>query len=211
MFYDRVDAGQKLARTLKRFEGSDVVVYALPRGGAVVGAELARELKAPLELITARKIGHPSWEEYAIGAVTEKGEPVWNETERMGLSSAQQKLLVDRKRAKARRLRLNYIGDRPMISPKGKTAILVDDGIATGLTMTAAAKQLRAGRAKEIIIAVPVAPQDAASELEEYADKIIALNHVPSQEFGAVGAFYQNFEQTEDSEVQEIMAEFEGS
>lgn len=208
MFRDRLDAGQQLAKALKKFEGMDCIVYALPRGGVVVGAEVARELDAPLELAIARKIGHPSWPEYAIGAVTESGEPIWNEAERRTLSQSQQKKALSQEREEAKRRRLKYAGERKSVSAKGKTAIIVDDGIATGLTMIAACKELRAQQPKKIVVAVPVAPNDSVHELEEYADDTVVLNQVPSGAFGAVGSFYESFAQTEDSEVHEIMAEF---
>jgi predicted phosphoribosyltransferase len=208
VFQNRTEAGQQLAEALQRYETDNTIVYALPRGGVVIGAEVARHLGVPLELVIARKIGHPFWREYAVGAVTETGEPVWNESERDNIDRAQQELAVQKERTEAKRRRIKYIGDRLGLHPEGKVVIIVDDGIATGLTMLAAVKDLHRKHPKKIVVAVPVAPADAVTDIEEYVDEVVTLETMPSDEFGAVGAYYRDFEQIEDYEVQNIMTEF---
>lgn len=207
MFQDRTDAGKKLAVSLDRYRGAGVVVYALPRGGVVVGAEVANRLNAPLELIIARKIGHPLSREYAIGAVTEFGEPVWNKAEIKSMSKAWQEGQVQQARDESKRRRLSYVGGQPSIPVRGKTAIVVDDGIATGLTMTAAIADLRKRQPKEIIVAVPVAPKDTAEELAGLSDRIVILN-IPDGTFWAIGNYYLDFGQVEDEEVHRLMEQF---
>ncbi len=207
MFQDRIEAGRKLAASLDKYRGTEAVVYALPRGGVVVGAEVAKYLKAPLDLIIARKIGHPLSPEYAIGAVTETGEPVWNKAETRSSSKQWQEDQVRRARDESKRRRLDYIGARPDISVKGKTAIVVDDGIATGLTMIAAIADLRRRQPKEIIVAVPVAPKDTAEKLEGLSERTIVL-HIPDDTFWAIGNYYHNFGQVEDEEVKNLMEQF---
>ena len=138
MFIDRIDAGRQLAKALSRYKGQPVVVYALPRGGVVLGVEVARALDAPLDLIVVRKIGHPDQPEYAIGAVTENGEWVLNPEEARALDP---NWIADAARSgllEAQRRRARYLRDRPPFTVKDKTAIVVDDGLATGLTMEAA-------------------------------------------------------------------------
>ncbi len=210
IFQDRTGAGKKLAASLEGYQGTDVVVYALPRGGVVIGAEVADYLKAPLELIIARKIGHPLSPEYAIGAVTETGEPIWNKAEIGSTSRQWQERQVRRARDESKRRRLSYVGSRPSIPVKGKTAIVVDDGLATGLTMIAAIADLRRRQPKEIIVAVPVAPKDTAKKLEELSEHTIVL-HIPDGTFWAIGNYYLDFSQVEDEEVKRLMEQFGSS
>ncbi len=207
MFQDRTEAGKKLAASLDSYRNTEAVVYALPRGGVVVGAEVAKYLKAPLDLIIARKIGHPLSPEYAIGAVTETGEPVWNKAELSSTSKQWQENQVQQARDEAKRRRLSYVGSRPDIPIKNKTAIVVDDGIATGLTMIAAIADLRKRQPKEIIVAVPVAPKDTAEKLEGLTERTIVL-HIPDYTFWAIGNYYLNFGQIEDEEVKSLMEQF---
>lgn len=207
-FNDRTQAGQQLAKKLLDYKDQNTVIYALPRGGIEVAVEIARALNVPLDLIIARKIGYPGWAEYAIGAVTETSQPVWNEQERQAVKPDLQEKLINQERQEARRRRLKYLGDRKPISATNKIAIIVDDGIATGLTVMAAAQELRAQKPKQIIIAAPVAPKDSIKILQNYADKIVVLNEVPSLLFGAIGSFYRKFNQVQDQEVQDIMAQF---
>ncbi len=201
-FRDRTDAGQKLAEALAAYrDANGAIVIALPRGGVVVGAEVARTLSLPLDIVVPRKIGAPGNEEYAIGAITEAGEPVWDQ-QSVSLTDASDEYLratVERERKEARRRLTTYRGDRPPRNLKGKAVILVDDGIATGLTMAAAIQTIRAEGAKRIVLAVPVAAADSTAKLRAMVDEVTCL-HAP-QWFGAVGAFYDTFEQTSDEEV----------
>lgn len=205
-FRDRVDAGRKLAAALEQYRGAkDAIVIALPRGGVVVGAEVARELKLPLDIVVPRKIGAPGNEEFAIGAITESGEPVWNH-QSVTLTDASEEYLaaaVAKERTEAQRRLTTYRGDRSPRNLKGKTVILMDDGIATGLTMRAAIATIRSEGAARIVLAVPVAAADSIAKLRREVDEIVVL-HAP-QWFPAVGAFYDTFEQTSDAEVIELL------
>lgn len=204
---DRVEAGQALAKKMIEYKDKPIVVYGLPRGGVVVAAEVARALNAPLDLIIARKIGHPFNPEYAIGAVTEDGEPVFNEAEVTQLDWVWLDKAVEEQRAEARRRRLSYLGKQKPATIKNKTAVLVDDGVATGLTYKAAIAELKTRKPAKIIAAMPVAPADSAVEIEAEVDEIICLIH---EEYflGAVGNYYEYFEQVEDNEVIDILSEF---
>ncbi|MBI4450126.1 phosphoribosyltransferase, partial [Candidatus Uhrbacteria bacterium] len=178
---------------------------ALPRGGVVVGAELAQAHSLPLDIVVPRKIGAPGNPEYAIGAITEAGEPVWD-PQAVSLTDASEEYLervVAEERAEAGRRLRTFRGDRPPRDVKGKTVVLVDDGIATGLTMTAAIQTIRSEGAARIVLAVPVAAADSIAKLRSVVDEIVCL-HTPKW-FGAVGAFYDTFEQTSDEEVTTLL------
>jgi predicted phosphoribosyltransferase len=205
-FIDRADAGRKLAKLLLKYRGRDGVVLALPRGGVPVAAEVARALEMPLDLITARKVGHPGNPEYAIAAVTETGELAVNPDEVAELDRHWFDRAVAAQREEAQRRHERYIGDRPPIPVAGRIAIVVDDGIATGLTVRAAIMQARKRKPGKLILAVPVAPRDTADSLANDVDEFIACD-VPAMFMGAVGAYYQDFSQTSDEEVAAILAE----
>ncbi|MCL5784658.1 MAG: phosphoribosyl transferase [Patescibacteria group bacterium] len=209
-FRDRVEAGRKLAKLLRRINGRNTVVYALPRGGVVVGAEIAKAIGAPLDLIITRKIGHPFNPEYAIGATAENGHSVFNKEEILGIDESYLTSEAEKQKQEAKRRREVYLGKKPSIPSKGKTAILVDDGIATGLTMKAALTELQTHyNPTKIIIAIPVAPKDTADELEKMGAKVLAI--IMAKEFlGAIGAYYQDFSPVEDQDVIRIMKEAEG-
>lgn len=201
-FADRHDAGVRLAKALARYDGEDAVIYALPRGGAVLGAEVAAQLELPLELVIPRKIGHPENPEYAVCAVTEEGELVCNEEESTKLDPKWLEAAAKREVAEAKRRRATYDGAR--IPATGKVAIIVDDGIATGLTMRAAIRSLRRELPSEIIAAAPIAPHDVVEYLRGEADDVIVLDD--SEPFqGAIGAYYRSFPQVTDDEVIHIM------
>ena len=198
-FQDRKDAGLKLARALQQYAGEDLVIYALPRGGVVLGVVVSRQLKAPLDLLIVRKIGHPLNPEYAVAAVGEKGAIVENTQEVAQIDPEWFKAEIAKQRAEAVRRRKLYLAGRVPISAAGKTCIIVDDGLATGLTMRAAIKELQSQKPKAIIAAVPVAPKSAILELRGLASEVVVL-HAPNG-FGAVGSYYRNFEQVSDEEV----------
>lgn len=204
MFQNRKDAGKQLAKELLRYRGKDAVVLALPRGGVVVGYEIVQALKLPLDIVVTRKIGHPSNPEYAIGAVDEKGTLLFNETEWRLIDEKRLKNDVERQKKEARRRMQIYRGDKKPPEIEGKTVIITDDGIATGLTMRLAVMAVRAGKPERIVVAVPVAPYEVTDELKKEADEFIVL--LPPEEFrGAVGAHYREFEQVEDEVVIQLL------
>lgn len=210
-FKDREEAGRLLARALRKYKNKDVVVYALPRGGVVIGVEVARELHAPLDLIIPRKIGHPHQPEYAIAAIAENGHIVG---EREELKLVDQKWLkdeVENQRREAKRRREKYLQGKAEIPVEGKIAILVDDGIATGLTMRAGIMELKHRHPKEIVVAVPVVSKTIAALLrKEAGGEVVALDTPSDGAFlGAVGAYYGEFFPVEDEEVIEMLKAYE--
>jgi len=203
MFQDRTDAGKQLAQALTGYKGQSVVVYALPRGGVVLGVEVARSLEAPLDLIVVRKIGHPLQPEYAIGAVAEDGYVVTNPDEVAALD----KRWFDRATAaelkEAQRRRTLFLQGRRPVAVKDKIAIIVDDGLATGLTMLAAIHEIRNRGPQKVVVAVPVAAAETANKLRPQVDDLVVL-YIPEW-LGAIGAFYQHFNQVGDDEVVALM------
>lgn len=203
IFKDRVDAGRQLARALISYKGQDVVVYALPRGGVVLGAEIARLLEAPLDLIVVRKVGHPLSPEYAVAAVAEDGHMAMNRLVVSSIDKEQFNESVRLERQEARRRRELYTCGRSPIAATDKIAIIVDDGLATGLTMFAAVQEARHSRPGKIIVAVPVAPPQTVQELKEIVDEVVTLQ--VTADFGAIGSFYLHFDQVSDEEVIDLM------
>ncbi len=203
-FRDRAHAGQELAKKLTDYASrDDVLLFALPRGGVVVGAEVAKRLKLPLDVIVTRKIGAPFNPEYAIGALAETGETIWNEAERASANTeAVAKIVEDEKKEAARRIE-KYRQGRALPDFSGKTVILIDDGVATGLTIRAAIAAARHQHAKEIVIAVPHGAKDSLKALRHEVDRVIALEE-PAW-YGAVGEFYETFPQTSDEDVIKIL------
>lgn len=200
IFKNREDAGQRLAKKLERYGGASAVVLALPRGGVVVGREIAGALRLPLDIVVARKIGHPHNPEYAVCAVDEKGTLLCNESEKNLLNQDWLAGEIEKQKKEAKRRTLSYRGGKKPIKIKGKTVIIADDGIATGLTMRLAVMAVKAQKPSRVIVAVPAAPADVASELMREVDELIVLS--PPAEFaGAVGAHYKEFEQVEDGTV----------
>ena len=200
MFADREEAGRQLAAKLSNYRGTDAVILALPRGGVVVGEKIAQKLSIPLDIIAVRKIGHPSAPEFALGAVDEHGTRLMNEAEAGSINPAWLAEETVRQIEEAKRRNRVYRGGKKHAHIEGKTAIIVDDGIATGLTMRLAIKALKKQKPERIIVAVPVSSAEAAAEILEEADELVVLE--PPEEFlGAVGAHYIRFEQVEDAEV----------
>lgn len=207
MFTDRVDAGRRLAERLAGRDLPQGLVLAIPRGGVVVGAEIARALSLPLDIIIPRKIGAPYNPELAIGAVTQDGTAIFNEEllRHFSIKDETKAQLVAHAVAEInRRMRL-YRGDKPLLSWRNRTIILVDDGIATGFTVTAALRSLRKADPKKIILAVPVAPPDTLENLRPEVDELICL--LVPELFMAVGQFYYHFDQTSDQEVISLLKE----
>ena len=203
MFRDRTDAGKKLAQALMAYRGQSIVVYALPRGGVVLGVEVARSLEAPLDLIVVRKIGHPLHPEYAIGAVAEDGYVVTNPHEISALDERWFDWATAGELKEARRRRMLFLQGRRPVAVRGKIAIIVDDGLATGLTMLAAIHEIRKRGPQKVVVAVPVAAAETADKLRPEVDDLVVL-HIPEW-LGAIGAFYQHFEQVSDDEVVALM------
>jgi putative phosphoribosyl transferase len=203
IFKDRTDAGRQLAGALARYRGHDAVVYALPRGGVVIGAGIAQALDIPLDLIIVRKVGHPFCPEYAIAAVAEDGHMMTNRVE---VESIDQQWFDERVRSgqqEARRRRQLYTRGRSPISAAGKIAIIVDDGLATGLTMFAAIQEIGHFQPLKVVVAVPVAPPEAIEKLKAVVDDVVALHVTP--DFRAIGSFYLQFGQVTDDEVIQLM------
>ncbi|MGO0123475.1 phosphoribosyltransferase [Desulfothermobacter acidiphilus] len=207
MFTDRVDAGRRLAERLRGREYPQGLVLGIPRGGVVVGAEIARELNLPLDVIIPRKIGAPGNPELAIGAVTQDGVPIFNEAlvRQLGVTEAERERLVQEALAEVKRRLQRYRASLPPISWRGRTIILTDDGIATGFTVLAALRSLRRAGPREIILAVPVAPPDTLASLRPEVDELVCL-YAPEL-FMAVGQFYEDFPQTTDEEVIALLEE----
>ncbi len=207
-FRDRREAGQKLAQALVRYRGREGIVYPLPRGGVMLGVEVARALGMPLDLIIPRKIGHPYNPEYAICAVTEHGAPICNEREVAQVDPEWFRRRVEAERHEARRRRELYLTGRAPLPAEGKVAILVDDGIATGLTMRAAIQDVKQRRPARVIVAIPVAPKDTVERLAREVDEVAALD-ISDFYLGAVGAYYDDFPQLTDDEVIVLLRELQ--
>ncbi len=208
-FVDRSDAGRQLAHRLAELDLTDPVVLALPRGGLPVGLEVARRLAAPLDLVLVRKIGAPGHEELAAGALVdgERPELVLNAdvVRNYGIDQA----WLDRQQAlqlaEIERRRALYLGGRSRPPIAGRTAIVVDDGIATGATVRAALHAVRRSGPRELVLAVPVAAAEVLARLAPEADRIVSL-HAP-RDLMAVGQFYRNFRQIDDEEVVAMLKE----
>lgn len=206
-FADRRSAGRALADALEQLDIDDPLVLALPRGGVPVAYEVARQLKAPLDILLVRKIGAPGHEEYGIGALVDGANPqivIDEEIARMvGATPAYLEREVERQLQELERRRAAYRSGPP-ISPEGRNVILVDDGIATGGTVKAALQALSKSHAAKVVLAVPVAPRSALQELRGMCDEIVCP--VVPEPFYAVGAHYSDFAQTSDEEVVQLLA-----
>src|SRR5690242_7140667 len=206
LFHARADAGRELAAKLRRYAGrDDVVVLGLPRGGVPVAYEVARALGAPLDVFLVRKLGVPGYEELAMGAVATGGVRVLNDqiVQRLGIPQ----YIIDAVPAReqqelARRERL-YRGGRPPPDVRGKTVILVDDGLATGATMRAAVMALRQLQPAGIVVAIPTASPETCEELKAEVDDIVCA--ITPEPFFAVGHWYEDFSQTTDEEVRDLL------
>ena len=204
-FKNRVDAGKQLCPLLQKYKGQETVVYALPRGGVPVAAEIAKFLHAPLDLIFAHKIGHPYHSEYAIAAVSESGHMVGSSHEMQAAGEAWLKREKEHQMEEMKKRRKIYLKGRKEISPKDKIAIIVDDGVATGLTMQVGIKELKDRHPKKIVVAVPVAPGSTANLMKAMVDDFVGIIVDDYQFLGAVGAYYDRFDQVDDKEVIAIL------
>ena len=202
-FVDRRDAGRQLARRVATLKLDHPIVYALPRGGVPVAAEIAAVLDAPLDLVLVRKIGAPMQPELAVGAVVDGESPelvINHDIAR--LTGATQEYIdaaCARELAEIERRRMRYLPDRPRPDPKDRTAIVVDDGIATGATAIAALHALKKRGARRLVVAVPVAPPDTVARLAREADEVVCL--LEPVDFWGISSFYADFHQLEDEEV----------
>ena len=207
MFDDRRDAGRRLARELLRFKGHDPVVLALPRGGVPIGFEIAQALEAPLDLVLVRKIGAPFQPELAVAAVVdgEKMELVLNEDllVALSLSEGYVREQAARQVEEIERRRQLYLEGRERVQIEGKTALVVDDGIATGATMRAALRAVRRRQPRRLVLAVPVAPPETVESLRSEVDEVVCL--ATPDYLGAIGSFYADFRQVGDDEVRELL------
>jgi putative phosphoribosyl transferase len=209
MYRNRVDAGHKLAKVLQeKFQNTEkIVVLAIPRGGVILGDIVACSLQAPLELIIPRKIGAPGNPELAIGALANDYVHINEDLIReINVSKEYIKAETDRQRAEMERRREVYLGAKKMLDISGKIAIIVDDGIATGSTALAAVKATKSKKPEKTVLATPVSSLGASRFLENEVDEFICLHIAPL--FYAVGQFYEEFEQTTDREVSDILNKY---
>lgn len=206
-FRDRSDAGRCLAAALEQYRHSHPVILALPRGGVPVAGEIASALDAPLDLILVRKIGVPMQPELAMGAVVDGGSPLIVRNEEViqmaGIGEAEFKSVCDDELAEIERRRRRYLGRCERIDIAGRTAIVVDDGIATGATMRAALRATRMRQPNRLVLAVPVAPTEVLAAMRDEADDIICLETYSM--FGAIGVYYSDFRQITDREVIDLL------
>jgi len=205
-FRDRTEAGKLLAAKLGRYANrADVVVLALPRGGVPVAFEVARALNAPLDLFLVRKLGVPGQEELAMGAIASGGGRVLNEevVAHLRISDDLINAVAAEEELELERRERAYRGERPMPLLEGRTVILIDDGVATGSTMRAAVAALRQKSPAQLVVAVPTAADSTASELRAEVDDFVAV--IEPEEFFAVGQWYENFSQTTDAEVRDLL------
>ncbi|MDI9847453.1 phosphoribosyltransferase family protein [Rhodoblastus sp. 17X3] len=207
-FRNRSDAGKKLAVALKRYDGQNPVILALPRGGVPVAAEVAAALRAPLDLVLVRKIGVPMQPELAMGAVVDGVPPIIVRNEEIireaMISESEFKQVCDVELAEIARRRRLYLGDRLPVEVKDRIAIVVDDGIATGATTRAALRATRMRAPKKLVLAVPVAAAETLREIRRDADDVICLEDYDF--LGAIGLYYSDFRQTRDEEVIDALA-----
>lgn len=205
-FPDRAEAGRVLGLELAKYAGAaDVIVLGLPRGGVPVAYEVARALRVPLDVFIVRKLGVPGFEELAVGAIASGGVRVLNEEVANALPNADEiiEAVTQRESAELERREHEYRDGRPAPELQNKTVILIDDGLATGATMRAAVKALRQRGAVKIVVAVPVGPPDTCKEFEEVADEVVCASS--PEFFQAVGQYYEDFSQTSDDEVRDLL------
>lgn len=209
IFADRDEAGRLLAEQLAGMNLAAPLVLALPRGGVPVGAQIATWLEAPLDVAFVRKLGAPGESELAIGAVSDGDAPeiVLNArlVEELGVGAEFISSAVARELAAIEQRRRDYADVRPAVSPSGRTVVVVDDGVATGMTMQAALRALRRQNPARLLVAVPVASRDALAMLRQEADDVVCLS--APRRFGSVGSFYRTFAQVSDADVTALLKE----
>ncbi|HXD41027.1 MAG TPA: phosphoribosyltransferase [Ramlibacter sp.] len=205
-FRDRREAGRVLADRLAHYHGRpELLVLALPRGGVAVGFEVVRALHAPLDVFVVRKLGFPGHEEYAMGAIASGGVRVMNPDSGIDVSAQELAAVVAREQDELVRRERLYRGDRPAVSVRGRTVIVVDDGVATGSTMRAAVLAIRQQGPAQLTVAVPVGAPETCRQLAGEADEVVCA--AMPQPFRAVGLWYQDFPQATDDEVYDLLEE----
>jgi putative phosphoribosyl transferase len=205
-FRDRTEAGRILAETLREYANLDeVVVLALPRGGVPVGFEVAKALKAPLDVFVVRKLGLPGQQELAMGAIASGEARVLNREliRAVGIPAEVVEQVTQEEQRELERREREYRDGRPPVDVRGRTIILVDDGLATGSSMRVAVVALKQKEPAQVIVAVPVAPRESCAELEAVADRVVCA--VTPDPFGGVGQWYADFSQTSDEEVRGLL------
>jgi predicted phosphoribosyltransferase len=206
IFPDRAEAGRVLGLKLSKYTGGeDVIVLGLPRGGVPVAYEVARALRVPLDVFIVRKLGVPGFEELAVGAIASGGVRVLNEEVANALPNRDEiiEAVTKRESAEVERREQEYRDGLPAPEIRNRTVILVDDGLATGATMRAAVKALRQRGAAKIVVAVPVGPPETCREFEDVADEVVCAS--APEYFQAVGQYYEDFSQTSDQEVRDLL------
>jgi putative phosphoribosyl transferase len=205
VFRDRVDAATQLAELLATYCNADALVLGIPRGGVPVAAEIARRLGAELDVIVARKLGVPSEPELALGAVTANGGRYINHAlvREIGMTGDFLESLITKETAEAHSQEARLRSQRPPPRIEDRTVIVVDDGLATGATMRAAVRSLRAARPSRVVVAVPVAPPQTCAALRREADEVVAVYQ--PQPFHAVGLYYRDFSPTQEHEVEQLL------
>ena len=205
IFENREEAGEKLAQLLqKKYASPETIVYALPRGGVVTAYAIAKKLNAHLDIVLTRKIGHPFEKEYALAVVSETGNVTANKKDLLLIDKDWFAAQVAQEMEEIKRRREVYMGNKKSLSARNKIAIIVDDGIATGLTIKAAIAEIKSQNPQKIIIAVPVMPQDTIDKLQSQVDKIIALD-IDKNYLGSVGSYYKEFPQISDDIVMSLL------
>lgn len=201
---DRVEAGKRLASAVKSV-GKDAIILGVPRGGVVVGFEVAQALCVPLDIIVTKKIGAPENPELAIGAVAEDGTYILDEDILRQIYVPKEYIAeeVERQKQEIQRRLIRYRGDVPYPTLKNREVVVIDDGVATGSTLKAALRLLRGKGAKTVVVAVPVGPPETIRELRKLADRVVVL--FTPEPFYAIGQFYVDFSQTSDKEVIELL------
>lgn len=206
MYKNRLDAGKILAEKLINMPSNDICLFAIPRGGVVVAKPIADQLKVKINLLITRKIGHPANPEIAIGAVMPDGSTLWDpNAANLALSEAEIHDIVTREYAELKRRQQQFSAGEIPREIKNKTILVIDDGIATGYTITAALRWLQKQTPKKVILAVPVAPLDVIRHLSQTADQIICP--LQAEDLIAVSLFYEDFSQTSDQEVRQILSQ----
>jgi|SRR3989344_5149357 len=206
IFENRRRAGRRLGESLKKYKSESPVVLAIPRGGVVVGYEVAKILKAPLDVIISRKVGVPFQEELGMGAVAEGGVEILDKALIKGMRIPKKSVdeVIAKEKKEIERRRSLYRGNKPIVNIENRIVILVDDGLATGVSARAAIKSLKKLKPKKIIFAAPVCAKESAENMRSLVDEFFCL--LTPSGFSSVGLWYQNFEQVEDEEVKELLS-----
>lgn len=200
LFYDRADAGRRLAASLLAYRDSDALLLAIPRGGVPVAYEVANVLKLPMEVLLVKKIGHPAQPEYAVGAAGIDSVFIDPHTD---VSKAELAVVIAQVQKRLLNMQIKWQSNKMPLSRKGRTVILIDDGIATAHTLMMAVQVVRTEAPKAIVVAVPVAPPEAIEKLSVLADSVICLH--TATWFTGVGAFYTHFEEVSDERVTQLL------